>query len=390
MRTTSRRSFLQLSAALLPLSAHAESDVTLTDRISGLLYGSAIGDALGGPIEFQSTEAIAQLRPQPKVWQKDELFDAEAAIERLQLRPYAPLRPKSESYGQWGENAPAGTITDDTRHKLILLEALHQSKGAPNKQTLAKVYMDWPSKALSTELAGLNQDWLEEWRYASAWVLGIRDPTIARPPERLWQGLPTCCGQMTSLPLAALYPGKPVNAYRACYELSYFDNSWGKDVNAALVAGLSTALAGKTWPEIIQSIQKTDPYHYGNIRYTTRQVDHWLDLALKLSTEAEKKPAKLFASLEKTFAQTIKWEAQVPFVVAISCLALADYDPLAALQLTTEWGHDTDSYASLLGAFVGAKHGVKLFPDHLRTPVHERLMADFDVDFSKEAQFLGR
>ena len=186
-----------------------------------MLYGSAIGDALGGPIEFQSTEAIAQLRPQPKVWQKDELFDAEAAIERLQLRPYAPLRPKSESYGQWGENAPAGTITDDTRHKLILLEALHQSKGAPNKQTLAKVYMDWPSKALSTELAGLNQDWLEEWRYASAWVLGIRDPTIARPPERLWQGLPTCCGQMTSLPLAALYPGKPVNAYRACYELSY-------------------------------------------------------------------------------------------------------------------------------------------------------------------------
>ncbi|NCF92287.1 MAG: hypothetical protein GWQ05_15220 [Verrucomicrobiaceae bacterium] len=111
---------------------------------------------------------------------------------------------------------------------------------------------------------------------------------------------------------------------------------------------------------------------------------------MKLSNEAEKKPAKLFASLEKTFAQTIKWEAQVPFVVAISCLALADYDPLAALQLSIEGGHDADSYASLLGAFVGAKHGGKRFPDHLRTPVHERLMADFDVDFSNEAQFLGR
>ena len=390
MRTTSRRRLLQLGAVLLPLRSHAETGVTLTDRISGLLYGAAIGDALGGPIEFQTAEAIARLKPQPKYWQKDEVFDARAAVNRLRLRPYAPLRPHSESYGQWGENAPAGTITDDTRHKLVLLDALHHTKGPLTTQALAKAYMDWPRKQLSSDLAALNQDWLEEWRYASAWVLGERDTGKARPPERLWQGLPTCCGQMTSLPLAALYPGQPEKAYQACYELSYFDNSWGKDLNAALVAGLSTALEGKPWPEIIRSIRKTDPYHYSNIRYTTRQVDHWLDLAMKLATEAEKKPATLFASLEKTFAQTIKWEAQVPFVVAFSCLALADYDPLAALQLSIEWGHDTDSYASLLGAFVGAKHGITIFPDHLRIPVHERLTADFAADFSAEAQFLSR
>lgn len=390
MKTTSRRRFLKLNAMALPLSLHAESNITLTDRISGLLYGSAIGDALGGPIEFQSAETIAQLSPPPKRWQKNEVFDVDAANKRLRLRPYAPLRPTSESYGQWGENAPAGTVTDDTRHKLILLEALHQSKGALTKQALAKVYMYWPGKALVGESAALNDDWLEEWRYASAWVLGERDATVARPPERLWQGLPTCCGQMTSLPLAAVYPGQPEKAYRACYKISYFDNSWGKDLNAALVAGLSTALTGSTWREILKSMRTTDPYHYSNIRYTTRQVDHWLDLALKLSKEAEKKPAKLFDSLEKTFAQTIKWEAQVPVVVAFSCLALADYDPLAALQLSTEWGHDTDSYASLLGAFIGAKHGVTLFPDHLKTPVHERLMADFGADLSKEAEFLSR
>jgi hypothetical protein len=44
----------------------------------------------------------------------------------------------------------------------------------------------------------------------------------------------------------------------------------------------------------------------------------------------------------------------------------------------------------LLGAFIGAKHGVTLFPDHLKTPVHERLMADFGADLSKEAEFLSR
>lgn len=386
---TSRRSFLLSGAAFLPFRAHGQQEaITLPSRIAGLLYGSAIGDALGGPIEFQAREDVNQLEHPPKHWQNGERFDRKAAIERLRLLPYAPLRPTSNSYGQWGENAPAGTITDDTRHKLVLLEALHQSQGDLTREGLAEAYMKWPRKPLPGKRKALIADWLEEWRYASAWVLGERDPKIARPPERLWQGLPTCCGQMTSLPLAALYPGKPEEAYRACYELSYFDNSWGKDLNAALVAGLANALAGKSWEEIFRSMRETDPYHYSDIRYTQRQVDRWLDLSFKLAKEAKKEPAKLFASLESTFAQTIKWEAQVPLVVAFSCLALADYDPLAALQLSIEWGHDTDSYASLLGSFIGAMHGETIFPSTLKKPVHERLIADFGVDLEQEARFL--
>ncbi|MFT4638738.1 MAG: hypothetical protein ACI8T1_002061 [Verrucomicrobiales bacterium] len=234
----------------------------------------------------------------------------------------------------------------------------------------------------------MNVDWLEEWRFASAWVLGERDPSKARPPERMWQGLLTCCGQMTSLPLAALFPGDPERAYPACYQLSYFDNGWGKDVNTALVAGLAAALGGEEWPGILKAMRKTNPYRYGDLRYTTRQVDHWLGLALKLAKEAKGELAVLFDALEKTFAQTIKWEAQVPVVVAFACLALADYASLTALQLSIEWGHDTDSYASLVGAFIGAVHGVSLFPDNLLKPVHDRLLADFDADLGREANDL--
>ena len=104
--------------------------------------------------------------------------------------------------------------------------------------------------------------------------------------------------------------------------------------------------------------------------------------------EAKGEPAVLFEALETVFAQTIKWEAQVPFVVAFACLALAEYDPLTALQLTIEWGHDTDSYASLVGAYIGAIHGAQLFPDTLLKPVNDRLQADFSADIGKEADFL--
>ncbi len=374
-----------------------EPSSPLEDRVAGLLYGAAIGDALGGPVEFQSREDVARLPQPPKLWRPGEKWDDEAkraAQERLILRPYAPLRPQSASYGQWGDPAPAGTITDDTRHKLVLLEALHQTNGGPlNAQGLARAYLQWPSHPLHPEWTTLRDDWLEEWHFASHWVLGNRDPSVARPPERLWQGLPTCCGQMTSLPLAALFPGEPEAAYRACYQLSYFDNSWGKDLNAALVAGLAIALTlpkehPDKWGFIRKAMLETDPYLYGDIRFTRRQVDRWLDLAMNLAANADGEPAKLFAALEETFAKTIKWEAQVPFVVAFSCLALSEDAPLAALQLSIEWGHDTDSYAALVGSFIGALHGAQIFPQRLRQPLDERLLADFQIDLQKEAAWL--
>jgi ADP-ribosylglycohydrolase len=120
-----------------------------------------------------------------------------------------------------------------------------------------------------------------------------------------------------------------------------------------------------------------------------RSVDRWLDLALASAAAAERRPARLFARLDEIFHDTIKWEAQVPFVVTFACLALCDYDPLPALQLSIEWGHDTDSYASLVGAFVGALHGVELFPAELGQAVVTRLRADYDEDVGAWARLLG-
>ena len=65
-------------------------DVDLAERIRGLVFGSAIGDALGGPIEFQSRERVQLLAHPPKVWQEGEKLDANArasAAARLRLRP---------------------------------------------------------------------------------------------------------------------------------------------------------------------------------------------------------------------------------------------------------------------------------------------------------------
>lgn len=410
---TSRRTFLAGAAScsallLLPRGlAETGAEPRALDRVRGLLFGSALGDAIGGPIEFQSREAVQTLADPPKAWRVGEKLDAaarSAAAARLKLRPYLPLRPGTESYGQWNAASPPGTITDDTRHKLVLLHSLHAVHKAGRWPLgvgdLAKSYLEWPLTPAVVGREGyeaLAADWLEEWQLAARWVLGGRDLSNALPPARMWQSLPTCSGQMTLLPIAALFPGQPEKAYLAAYHLGFFDNGFGKDLNAALVAGLAEALAtpvarggeSAAFSRVLGAMRKTDPLRFGQIRWSERAVDRWLDLALRFAREAKGEPARLFALLEAEFARTTKWEAQVPFVVAFSCLALAEYDARAALQLSVEWGHDTDSYAQLVGAFAGALHGAEPFPADWLRNVGARLWADHGVDLEEECRFLA-
>ncbi|UCD50196.1 MAG: ADP-ribosylglycohydrolase family protein [Phycisphaerales bacterium] len=413
---SSRRHFLRQSttlAALLlwqaRLTFSATDDGTaLNDRIAGMLLGSFIGDALGGPVEFQERAKVSALPDPPKTWRDEEVLDEAsraATARRLRLRPYSPLRPTPEPYAHWTANAAPGTITDDSRHKLVLLEALRRTESTDtwpfDVRTLAQAYIDWSGSDAVRSQAGYAQlcdEWLEQWLYATRWVLGQRNTDKSLPPERLWNGLPTCCGQMVLLPLAAIFAGRPVEAYRAAHHLAYFDNGWGRDLNAALVAALATALvtpteksaAAETWQPILTTLRQADPYRYGQIPWVQRSVDRWLDVADRLVRESDRRPARLFAALEREFANTIKWEAQVPFVVTFAVLALADYDPLAALQLSIEWGHDTDSYAQLLGAFVGAVHGVTLFDSETRGTVAQRLRLDYGADVHGYVTLLER
>lgn len=422
MNNLSRRTFLAISATTAAAAAastvqtigestsrHAvKASDRLLDRIEGLIIGSAIGDALGGPIEFQSRDKVQSLSNPPKVWIEGEKLDSTAkqqAANRLFLRTYADLRPGTESYGQWNKLSPPGTITDDTRHKLVLFHALHQAdrrRSWPiSARDLALAFLEWPKTRAVKGRPGyeeLASDWLEEWQLGARWVLGSRDPQIALPPERMWQSLPTCCGQMTLPPLAAIFAGRPVDAYRAAYSLGFFDNGFGKDLNAALIAALSQALVTEVSPadarapfgEILRVMRETDPLRFQKIRWTTRAVTRWLDLALKFSRDSGKEPARLFKLLETEFQNTTKWEAQVPFVVAFACLDIADYHPLAALQLSLEWGHDTDSYAQVVGALIGAAYGRSIFPASWQDQVVQRLIADHGVDLREESRFLAR
>jgi ADP-ribosylglycohydrolase len=374
----------------------------IRNKIKGLITGTILGDAMGGPIEFQGHPEIQATPNPPKLWTdtSELMTDAQlkAAGDRMYFREYKYLLPFVQSYGCWSANAAPGSVTDDSRNKIVLLymlrNALEKNRWPLTEKNMAQAFLDWRKTATVKSHPGydsLCKDWMGEMDKTINWVMGSREIGKAYPPERMWNAYPTCYGQMTLPPLAAIYPGQPEKAYLAAYNLAYFDNGFAKDMNAALVAGLSVGLTldpakmtnEQLWTKVIETIKSTDPYAYNKVPWCDRSVTKWFYISDLFVKEANGSPAKLFKLMDEQFKYDAKWEAQVPFVVIFSVLKICNYDPLAAMQLCIEWGNDHDTYPQLLGAFIGAIYGPQIFKEDMRVTVVKRLQLDYDENIDE-------
>jgi len=354
----------------------------LHSKIEGMLIGSAIGDAAGGPVEFVDP-------PLRSFWTTCDQRITIEGIEELgklfKLRPY----PKDvEPFAQWEPFGPEGTITDDTRFKLILFNTLKNYNGELTLQNFARSVMDFREE-LPEKYRDNYDRWIPEIAYATKWALGEREN--AYPVERIWGGVPTMEGQMPFLPIAALNPNDPEWCYLKCYELGYFDIGIAKDINSALVAGLARALqADGDWKNFEEAMRTVDPYKYNDVLYVDRQLIKWLDLAHHLVKQADGNIAKLFDLLEENLTTTYWWETWVPIVVVMTCAEIVDYNPLASMQLMIEFGHDTDSYAQVMGAVMGAIHGKNVWPDNMSETVNRRMKEQFNQNVDDWMSLINR
>lgn len=341
-----------------------------SSKIEGLLIGSAIGDAAGGPVEFVNP-------PIRSFWCITNKKITEKGIVELgnlfNLREY----PKdAEPFAQWESYGPEGTITDDTRFKLIFFNTLKEYDGVLTMKNFAQSVLDFRN-TLPEKYRDNYDEWIPEIAYATNWALGKREN--AYPVERIWGGVPTMEGQMPFLPIAALNPDNPEWCYLKSYELGYFDIGIAKDINSALVAGLARTLqADGDWQNFETAMRTVDPYNYNNVLYVNRQLIKWLDLSHELVREADGNIAKLFTLLEENLETVYWWETWVPIVVVLACAEIVDYHPLASMQLMMEFGHDTDSYAQVMGAVIGAIHGKDVWPEKISRTVNNRMKEQFD------------
>jgi ADP-ribosylglycohydrolase len=399
---------LFVAVAISNCFAQTKTDAAfIRNKTKGLLLGTFIGDALGGPIEFQGHPEIQASPNPPKLWtDTTELMDdaaIKAAADRMYFREYKYLLPFVQPYGCWAENAPPGSVTDDSRHKMILMfmlrNAFKKNQWPLTEKKYAQAYLDWSKSSVIKTHPGydtLCPQWLGESYKSVNWILGSRKTGEAYPVERMWNALPTCYGQMALTPMAAVYPGEPEKAYLAAYNTAWFDIGFAKDMIAASVAGISVGLTldptkmsnEELWVKVFDAMLKTDPYDYSKVPWCSRQTQRWLEVADLYAKEANGSPAKLFSLLDKEFMYTTKWEAQVPFLVVFSILKICKYDPLAAMQLSIEWGNDHDTYPQFMGAFIGAIYGPDIFKKDMVATITKRVQLDYDVNIEEWVNIL--
>lgn len=367
---------------LLLLSGFQAVSQSFEEKTYGMLLGSAIGDAAGAPFEFFYPAQRSEWTSTDK-----QLTDAgiDALAKSFDLN--AHFR-KASSYAHWVDYAPAGTITDDTRLKIILMNTLrHQPQ--LTSAAFAREILNFPDR-LDGKAPNLCESWLAEFSKAARWQLNMRDDTSALPPERLWAGTPSIAGQMALLPVAALSPTNFESTYKLAWELDFLDHGLARDMNAAVVTGLSAALQPDAdWQSIEKAMRETDPYGYGKATYGQRALDRWLDFAHEAVGRSKGSVVKLFSILEEELEAKVWWESWVPLVVVFACAEIAKFNPMAAMELCMEFGHDTDSYAQLMGAFIGALYGPDIFPQTVRNTVTHRLRSDYQEDLKQWVTLLS-
>ncbi|MEL7267459.1 MAG: ADP-ribosylglycohydrolase family protein, partial [Planctomycetota bacterium] len=419
--TIQRRQFLRSMVAAsaagmaTPLCAAAPEDVdraqanrdaktlTLESRIRGMLIGALIGDALGGPIEFLSADRVKSVMPGARTWSDDQVLDSErlaALAASLTMLDYRQLRPQVAAYGPWVSAAPAGTLTDDSRHKIVLMRAIrnwlnenggHGKVGRPKipefrtndiaRQIL--IFRPLENSDPEPKTAALLEEGMREYRYAAEAQLG---KSGGLPVQRLWNGRDNCSGQMMFPPLAAIFPGLPTRAYEATFRFDFIDTHAARDFAAALNAGLSEALSDERstaqdttsrWQTVLRAMRDIDPYRMADVPFAGRWVNKILDQSESIAKRSQGRPSAAYQLLETEGKPTFYWDAHYTMLVPLTMLHLCRFNPLAAMHLTLDFGHDTDSYAQVLGAMIGAVHGEEVFPRSMRRNVSKQLQSEY-------------
>lgn len=370
-----------LFLTLLGLSSTSiGQEISYLSRAEGLLLGSAIGDAAGGPVEFDYP-------PERSYWSMtDEPLSKKGIIDlskRFKLRDYPP---EAEPYAQFEPHAPAGSVTDDTRWKMILFNCL-KDYDVLTKESFAKSYWKFP-ETIPEKYDSICAIWQTEYGYV---MNNYSEEGLALPPDRVWGGIPTMAGQMPFLPLAILHPGNSEAAYIAAWEINCVDVGYAKDITSVIVAGLNRALDPNTsWEQVINAMVKTDPYLFADVPWVPRKSTYWIRKAHDLVIQSNGVVKSLYALLESELEATTWWEAHVPLVVTLAFLEITDYNPFAALQLCIEFGHDNDSYAQVVGAFVGAMYGKEIFDPLMIKQVNKIMKSQYNQDVADWMEIISK
>ncbi|NYG60528.1 ADP-ribosylglycohydrolase [Nocardioides daedukensis] len=348
-------------------------------RVRGSLLGGAIGDALGGPVEFWSLEQI----------QRECGPDG--------VRRYVPENVAGSSV--------YGRITDDTQMTLFTLEGMIRAAVRRDRGigfTVAAVhhaYDRWLDTQLQNGPDGERDGWLinEQWLYSrrapgNTCLSALAEPRGGQRKLAQFGVVATnnskgCGGVMRSAPFG-LVPhwvwSSDLQFDSAAEAAGYtHGHSTGQVASGALAVLIGAIMRGHDLPGAIEETQS---------QLRVRDAGGETYLAIEQATEVARKGP----GAEHMESLGGGWVAEEALAMAIyACLVHPEPDQmLDALSLSVTHSGDSDSTGAICGNILGALHGETALPPELAFAVEGRgtiltLADDFIYEFTASDRLHG-
>ncbi len=340
-------------------------------RLAGALYGGAIGDAIGAPIEGLRRDSILQL-----------------------VGPVCGfIPPTQQSDGKWAfcerpDGKGDGRITDDT----LMVEALIATYLKHRDHLTACDY-----RQVFAPILARRRIWLPEWqremvlldRLASAEQWHIRALLGTNHDPRFFGARLhniSCGAAMCAWPIGAVNAGDPRGAYdEATAFFAAQTCSYGLEQGAVMAAALAAALAPGASPRsvvdaalslardatramIAAAINALTPGadRDRDLHAIHAAVQRWHHKSAHVADtdEAAANPAAGSHPSNEGLESRLHTSEELP--VSMAMLLRADGDFRETVCASAEYGEDADSIAGMAGALAGALGGVQVIPEEWR------------------------
>lgn len=312
----------------------------LLDRIYGCLIGSAIGDAMGGPVEGLHYTEISKRYGRVET-----------------LLPYTEVKP---SYHGPFSTQP-GSYTDDTRLSIILAEAAVHAGGLPKKGDIAHALAAYYFQA-ETEL---EQGFIEEY-----YLKGVYGEE-----KEAFGGRPTNGGIMGIASLGALFPGAAEEAFAHVFQNLFLSTGTARTASALAAAMIGAAMDPENdWKEVLSvALSAAETYKRSVETGGWRGSSLYPDVAVKseqlvrqaiaLGTSAED-VRSFYANLYKAVVQPYFADGSESLAIAAAMFSAGRGDFAETVIGCVNFGRDNDSSAAVGGAIAGAFCGAsRISPD---------------------------
>ncbi|WBB61155.1 ADP-ribosylglycohydrolase family protein [Streptomyces sp. WMMC500] len=338
-----------------PTDSAAPAGPGLADRTAGCLVGAAVGDALGGPVEGWTPEAIAE-RYGGRVRGIVEPF------HRGEWRTARPIAPYHKGDGH---------VTDDTLMTHALVRVYDKVRDHLDAYAVAAHLvpdlMGTPRWIPELEAEALP---LQRIFLAEKWIIARLHYGHVDPREAGVGNIVNCGAAMYMAPVGAVNAGNPAAAYAEALDVAgAHQSSYGREAAGVFAACVAAAFAPGATPESVVEAA------LALAKDGTRAAIEAVCEAAAGCADFEEALAPLRAAVEPY--DTVGPEYRNPSLgarrpsrlhaieelpVALGMLLVGRGDYRHTVLGAVNYGRDCDSIATMSGAVVGALGGAAAVP----------------------------